>query len=190
MNSNNLKYEVKLLRYINISHILLTLFSIYLYYIGIKEFYFISIVLYVFYKYLFLLDIIFMLNPIILLVLVPIYKYKIKIFKYLKIISFCLFFISFIIGILINISVWMTSTKGDSFFRYCPFHYNSSLLKNIIDKYFKENENNNQDKIKLCDMRLCYFYSEIEDNSLPYNYICNYDSSEDFKPKNGRKQKK
>ena len=190
MNSNNLKNEVKLLRYLNISHIILILCSIYIYYIGFTEFYFISKVLYIFYKYSFLLDIIFIINPIVLLILVPIYKDKIKIFKSLKVISLFLVFISFIIGILINISVWMTSTEGDSFLRYCPYHYNSFLLKKILDKFFKENENNNHNKFKLCDIRLCYFYSEIEENILSYNYICNYDSSKEFIHKNGKVYKK
>lgn len=140
--------------------------------------------------YLFILVFIFIINQIVLLVLVPLYKSNIKIFQFLKIMSFCLLIISFIKGIFINISVWMTSAEGDSFLRYCPYHYDYFLLSKIIDKYSTKNENNNHKKFKLCDMKLCYFYSENEENSLAFNYICNYDSSKDFNHKNGKVHKK
>ena len=171
MNSNNINNEVKLFSFINIFHIILIICSTYIYYLGFIKFYFISNVLFAFYKYLFILVFIFIINQIVLLVLVPLYKSNIKIFQFLKIMSFCLLIISFIKGIFINISVWMTSAEGDSFLRYCPYHYDYFLLSKIIDKYSTKNENNNHKKFKLCDMKLCYFYSENEENSLAFTLI-------------------
>lgn len=190
MNSINIEQESKILRYINIFHIIIIIFSIYIYCLGFNEYYFISDILYIFYKYFFLLDFIFILYPILVLVLVPLYKNNIKMFKSLKIISFCFLIIIFIIGIFINLSIWMTSAQGESFFIYCPYHYNSFLLQKIIDKYYKKNENINYNDNKLCDRRLCYFYSENEKNALAYNYICNFDSSKDFNDKNGKVHKR
>ena len=50
MNSNNINNEVKLFSFINIFHIILIICSTYIYYLGFIKFYFISNVLFAFYK--------------------------------------------------------------------------------------------------------------------------------------------
>ena len=174
----NISGEIKFLRYISIAHFLVIIASIYLSFLGKSEYYYHSELYYGIAKYSLIFIIIFLLIPL-LLILPQIYRNNIKIMKIFKIICFSFIFISFIIGLLINISIWKTSTEAKSFISYCPYHFTPSLLSSIIQK--KSN------KKKFCNVRACFLYSENEDNSLGYIYICNYDSYNDFKSKNNGK---
>ena len=173
--------EIKLLRFLSIAHYLIIIVSLYLYYIGLKEFYYSSKIYYGIMNYSIIFKIIYIIIPSSLLLLAfPSLKQNIKYYKILKFLTFSFLIISFIIGILINISVWKTSTEAETFISNCPYHFSQSLLTNIIDK-----ENNEKDKYsKICKIRICTFYSEDDINNLPYNYFCNYNSLNDFKKKN------
>ena len=171
MNSPQIDNEIKYLRFINISHIITLLISIFLNYIGIKEYYFTYKILFEIFKYSLILIIIIIIIPIILLIIVPIFKDKVKIIQFLQDLIFNFFFISFTIGLLINITVWFTSFNSEKFIKVCPFHFTSSLLKEIMGKNVNE---------EFCKNRMCYLYSEEDTKTLPYNYICNYDSSKEF----------
>lgn len=175
MNAIQINNEIKYLRFVNISHIVGLLISLFINYIGIKEYYFTYKILYEFFKYSFILIIIFIIVPIILLILVPIFKDKVKVLQSLQDVIFNFIFISFSIGLLINITVWFTSFNSETFIKVCPFHFTSTLIKEIMEK------NVNED---FCKIRMCYLYSEEETKVLPYNYICNYDSSKEFDYKN------
>ena len=171
--------EIKFLRYISIVHFLVIISSIYLTFLGKNELYYYSELYYGFVKYSLIFIIIYILVPLLLLIFPKIYRKNIKILKILKIICLAFVFISFLIGLLINISIWKTSTKAKSFISYCPYHFTLSLLNSIIQI--------KSDKNKFCKVRACFLYSEEEDNSLGYNYICNYNSYKDFKYKNNGK---
>ena len=179
MYFHTLNKEKKVLKYISIAHIFISIISICIHFIGFKKLYFISKILYCFFKYLSILIIFFTIFPITILILL--YQSNISSIKIFRWIIFYFIFIFFITGFLVNISAWKTSTEADSFIRNCPYHYNHFLLKQIIDKYFKNIKNNN---FRFCDERFCFLNSEVNSNSLSYNYICNYDSSQDFNYKN------
>lgn len=179
MYLHTLNKEIKILKYINIAHIFFSILSICIHIIGFKKLYFISKILYNFFKYLSILIILFTAIPITILIFL--YKRNISSIKILRWIIFYFVFIFFIAGLLVNISAWKTSIEAESFIRNCPYHYNHFHLEQIIDKYFKNNKNKN---FRFCDERFCYLNTEVNSNSLSYNYICNYDSSQDLNYKN------
>ena len=179
MYLHHLNKEIKFLKYISIFHILFSIISICIHFICFKNFYFFSKILYNFFKFLSILLIFFIAIPITILIFL--YKRNISSIKLLNWIIFYFALIYFITILLLNISTWKTSTDAESFIRNCPYHYNSLLVNQIIDNYFKNNKNKN---FGLCDERFCYLSTEVKNNSLSYNYICNYDSSQDFIYKN------
>ena len=182
MNRNYyLNDEIKLLRYICIAHYLIIIVSLYLYYMGLTQFYYSSKIYYGFMYYSLIFKIIYIFIPSLLLLLaIPSLKKNLSFLKFLKFATFSILIISFIIGILLNISVWKTSTEAENFTFNCPYHFSQSLLTTIINK---EN-NDKEDYSKICKTRICTFYSEDDTNDLPYNYLCNYNSMNDFKNKN------
>ena len=175
MNIRQINNEIKYLRFINISHIVILLISIFINYVGIKEYYFTYKILYVFFKYSFIFIIIFIVIPIMLLIVVPIIRDRVKVLQILQDILFIFIFIAFSVGLLINITVWFTSFNSESFIKVCPFHFTSSLLQKIMEK------STNDD---FCKTRMCYLYSEDDSKVIPYSYICNYDSFKEFDYKN------
>lgn len=175
MNIRQINNEIKYLRFVNISHIVTLLISIFINYVGLKEYYFTYKILYVFFKYSSIFIIIFIVIPIMLLIVVPIIRDRVKVLQFLQDILFNFIFIAFSIGLLINITVWYTSFNSESFIKVCPFHFTSSLLQKIMEK------SNNDD---FCKIRMCYLYSEDDSKVIPYSYICNYDSSKEFDYKN------
>ena len=179
MNLNIHNKEIKILKYISIAHIFFSIISICIHFIGLKKLYFISKILYSFFKYFSILIIFFITIPMTILFLL--YKRNNPSIKILRWIILYFLFIFLITGLLVNISSWKTSIEAELFIKNCPYHYNHSLVKLIIDKYFKKNKNKS---FKLCDERFCYLNTEVNNNSLSYNYICNYDSSKDFNYKN------
>lgn len=182
MNEENiLVNEIKSLRYINLSFLVVIIVSIYLNFNGLNEYYFIHKILYDLFKYLLILLIIFIIIQILLLILVPIFKNNLKVIKFLRNLTFTLIPISLITGLLINISIWKTATQAKTFTRNCPYHFTPSQLNDIMNEYSKKDNNK---KYKFCEIRTCIYYNEVDSNNLPYKYICNYDSSQDFNDKN------
>ena len=184
MNVNYVEKQIKKLRYINISHIIIIIVSIFLFIIGIKNMYFTSKLLYIILKYSIIFRIIFITIPIALIIIIPLYRKEIKVIKFLKILTMTFIIISFIIGLLINILIWKTSVKAETFIKYCPYHFTNSLINKIIDKSLNESNNIKDNLIKFCNIRKCILFSEIDSDPLAYSYICNYDSSQDFRFEN------
>jgi hypothetical protein len=178
----NFENEIRILRYINISHFIVAATSIYLYHVGLKEFYYTLKALYIIQKYSIIFIAISATIPIILIIFVPLHKKNVKILQYLKVTTLIFIIISFIVGLLINISIWKTSTEADTLFKICPYHFDDTLLNNILDKYLKEKASNKN--IKFCNIRHCLLNYEKDEDSLAFNYVCNYDSSVDFSEKN------
>ena len=172
---NNASKEINIIRYVSIAHYIVIIISIYLNYLGTKKFYFSSEINYNILKYSMIFLIIFIIIPTLLLILVPIYKNTIQVINFLMILCYIFLLISFIIGLLINISIWITSSKAESFTANCPYHFNNSLLNIIMEK--------NNKKSEICENRKCILYSE-NDEALGYSYICNFNSLNDFKSRN------
>ncbi len=127
-----------------------------------------------------LIDALFLLYPIIPLI----FMYRIILKKYLtkifKIVSFCFILLSIFIGIILNMSFWINRAKTINFTRDCPFNFNQGKLNQLNSDI--ESNNFSSKKIKdLCNERKCFLdYSDFEEK-FPYNFICNYNSSQEFK---------
>ena len=70
------------------------------------------------------------------------YKNNKKVINSLKKLTLIFLLISFVIGLLINISIWRTSTGAKLFIKYCPYHFTESLLNSILEKSLKEKSKN------------------------------------------------
>ena len=125
--------EIKFLRFVSIAHYIVIITSIYLSYLGTKEFYYSSKIYYNILKFSFIFLAIYIIIPTLLLILVPLYKNTIKVINILMIFCLIFLFVSLIIGFLINISIWKTSPESESFTANCPYHFNSSLLNTIME---------------------------------------------------------
>lgn len=173
---NNIEDEIKLLRYMSIAHYILIITSIYLNIVGINEFYYSSKIYYGFLKYSIILVIIYIIFPTSLLIIVPIFKKNLQILNILKYLTFIFIIISFIVGLLKNISVWKSSTEAENFTKYCPYHYSVELINSFIEK--------DKSDSKICKMRTCFLYLIDDNKPLKYSYLCNFDSSYNFENKN------
>ena len=87
---------------------------------------------------------------------------------------------SLIIGCTLCCLLWSNILKFNDFYENCPY----SFLPDEI-KYFLNFDNYNlKENIKKCGYKRCFYYNYIKSDILPYEYLCNFDSSKDFGKKN------
>ena len=116
-----------------------------------------------------IIDIIILFYPIIPLVLMYRIILRKKLTKAFKYISLIIILISFAIGIVINISFWFNLKATTDFSKECPYNLND------IEHFL------NEEKIsERCQKRRCVLESINELEGYPYNYICNYNSQNEF----------
>ena len=116
-----------------------------------------------------IIDLIALFYPIIPLVLMYRIILRKNLIKGFKFISLNIIILSFIIGILINISFWLNLKETTNFSKECPYNLNDTRL--FI---------NYEDTSKRCSERRCILESINEFDGYPYNYICNYNSQNEF----------
>lgn len=115
-------------------------------------------------------DFIFLFYPIIPLILMYRIILKKNLTRIFKTISLILIILSLFFGLLINIFFWINLNSTKNFFRECPFNLDD------INKFV-----NNEDSSDSCGKRRCLLESiNNEYEGYPYNYICNYNSQEEF----------
>ena len=114
--------------------------------------------------------------PLIFLLLKKLTQKKLKLFK-IKSFIFCGSVIvtgfSFIIILMIN------SLKMNEFYPECPFNLHDSYINKMYSNYM---DNNLEEKLlkNLCTNRRCMFNNKFLSSSYPYEYICNYEPTNDF----------
>ena len=116
-----------------------------------------------------ILDVIMLIYPIIPLVLmyrIILKKHLTKIFKFISII---LIIASLVFGITINIFYWINLKSTTNFSKECPY--------NLNDINIFTTDENFSDK---CNKKRCVLESINNYEDYPYNYICNFNSEEDF----------
>ena len=116
-----------------------------------------------------ILDLIILFYPIIPLILMYRIILRINLTKIFKLLSLILIILSILIGILINIVFWINLKSTTSFFRECPY--------NLIDLKLFINEDDSSER---CSKRRCVLESRNDNEGLVYNYICNYNSQNEF----------
>ena len=108
-----------------------------------------------------------------------------KIFAYLLKITIIFIIISFIYVIGSIILFYFTNKSYPSFYRNCPFNYNISDAENLFTN-FEMNKNKLFELKEICENRRCFYQNKIYDIDeegimYKYSYLCNYNSSDDFK---------
>ena len=116
-----------------------------------------------------IIDIIILFYPIIPLVLMYRIILRKKLTKAFKYISLIILLISFAIGIVINISFWFNLKDTTDFSKECPYNLNDT-------KHFLNEEKTSE----RCQKRRCVLESINELEGYPYNYICNYNSQNEY----------
>ena len=114
--------------------------------------------------------------PLIFLLLKKLTQKNIKIFK-IKTFIFCgsviVTGLSFIIILMVN------ALKMNEFYPECPFNLRDSYINEIYSNYMDNNLEEKQLKNQ-CTNRRCMFNNEVLSSSYPYEYICNYEPTNDF----------
>ena len=117
-----------------------------------------------------IIDFIILFYPIIPLYLMYRIILKKNLAKIFKLISLIFLIFTIVIGIIINIFFWLNLKSTESFFKECPYNINDI-------KMFLTEENSSQK----CAKRRCILESiNNSGGGYPYNYICNYNSQNEF----------
>ena len=100
-----------------------------------------------------------------------IYKYKIK--------TLITCVIAIFTGIFFTAILMMNALDSSDFSRECPFNLPNCYINALYNKY--ENNDLSHKKLKeQCTRRRCLFNNEILDSQYPYEYVCNYDPTDEF----------
>ena len=126
-----------------------------------------------------IIDVILLLYPIFPLIFINNIVYKPQITKIFKLVSLILIILSLVLGLLINIPYWINLSKTTNFFSECPYNYNENSVNKLISS-IEENKNKASKITKKCENRICFYISENQDNNFPYEFICNFNSENDF----------
>ena len=126
------------------------------------------------------IDCLLLFYPILPLVLTYRILSKIKLTKIFRNISFIFIFISAGIGLLLSIFLWINIKNSPLFFKECPYNYPSTEndFQKLVNKI--QNAKDEKKQNKLCTTRRCFLQSQNDEEIYAYNYICNFDSSDDF----------
>ena len=116
-----------------------------------------------------IIDLIFLIYPIIPLILMYRIILKKKLTKIFKLSSLIIILLSLVIGIIINISFWINLKATTSFSKECPYNLNDTNV------FLGE-----EDYSERCLKRRCILESINNLEGYPYNYICNYNSQNEF----------
>ena len=116
-----------------------------------------------------IIDLIFLIYPIIPLILMYRIILKKKLAKIFKLASLIIIILSLVIGIIINISFWINLKATTSFSKECPYNLNDTNV------FLGE-----EDYSERCLKRRCILESINNSEGYPYNYICNYNSQNEF----------
>ena len=182
--------NIKNLRKYYIIHIIFNLIIIIFNYILLTKIIWLKNILYYLYLFANIFNILFFIIPIIPLIFIlleKLTKKNIKIFQNITLI-FCT--IAIIFGIFFSIILMMNAIESPEFSRECPFNLEISYLNTEFSEYFDKNIDNT-DKIleQKCSNRRCALNEENQNNLFQYEYICNYDPTDEYEELNGLYEK-
>ena len=178
MNANIYTSNIKDLKVCYIIHFILYGIIIFLNCILLFEVFWLHSLYYYIYLSISIFGVVYFLSPIIPFVYILLKKLTKKRINKCKIVAtiFCVLVI--ITGLGCTIILMMNAIESTDFCRECPFNMDNSCINNMYDNYV--NNNNNQKELKeQCTNRRCIF-NNIMDNEYKYEYICNYDPTEEF----------
>ena len=180
MNDESYLTNIKNLRINYIFHLVLYVIIIIFNFILLIELLWLNSLTYYLYLSLCIFGILYFLIPIIpfiYVILKKLTKKSINIFKIVTIIFCALVFISglgFIIILMIN------GLLSTDFCLECPFNLKDSYVNNLYEDFVNNNFINDKKFKEQCTNRRCIFNNKIMENQYPYEYMCNYDPSDEF----------
>ncbi len=182
--------NIKNLKKYYIIHIIFNVILIIFNYILLIKIFWLQNILYYLYLFANIFNILFFIIPIIPLIFIlleKLVKKNIKIFRNITLI-FCT--IAIIFGIFFTTILMINAIESPEFSRECPFNLEISYLNKEFSQYF-DKIIDNSDKIlkKKCSNRRCDLNEENQNNLFQYEYICNYDPTDEFEELNGLYEK-
>ena len=117
--------------------------------------------------------------PLILLYKKRLYTKKVI---FLKKFSLFIVFIILFFGILIDIIIYLNNISLFTFFRECPYNFSYDDISRIFDinQYTYKNISND-DYSEECSNKRCLLINNNFEKEEFYSYLCNFDSSNDFR---------
>ena len=184
MEDNSVEKEFKSLFIKYIFHIIIFTFIFMTHIIIYRAIYWDKNIIKLLFFYFSMIQIIYILIPIISFVLIKLNHFNSKIEGF-KIIGKVFLVISIIIGIFFSLIIIINTIYGKEFRNECPFNLsNDFYLK--FDEYFSGGGNENDNELKdKCQEKRCISIDYNEDSKYPYKYLCNYNPQEYFSDKLG-----
>ena len=179
MNGNIYRTNIKALRKNYIFQLILSVVAIIFNFILLNEIYWLNSLLYYIYISICIFGILYFLIPIIPFIFILLKKLTLKRLKIFKVISiiFCSFVI--ITGLAFIIVLMINTLEFVQFCHECPFNLQDSYIDNIYNDYINNNLNEKVLKDQ-CTNRRCMFNNDILESQYNYEYICNYNPTEEF----------
>ena len=178
--------RIKSLKKNYIIHIIIYAFIIIINFILLSKIFWLKAYLYNLYFYASIFSIIYIFIPIIPLIFILLKKLTKKNIKCFKILSIIFCIISIIFGLFSSIILMMNAIESPEFCRECPFNLDILYLYNEFNDYFEININDYEKTLKnKCSNRICLLNSENNNNQYTYQYICNYDPTNEFEELSG-----
>lgn len=114
--------------------------------------------------------------PFIYILLKKITHKNIKTFRNLSI-AFCALVI--ITGLGFIIILMINALEMTEFCHECPFNLDIDYVNTLYDNYMNHNYEEKELK-KQCTNRRCIYNTEFKEEEYPYEYVCNYDPTDEF----------
>ena len=143
------------------------------------ELFWLNNLLYYLYLFISIFGIFYILIPIILLLFILFKKLTQKSIKICKIISIIFCTLVIMTGLCFSIILMINALESNDYCRECPFNLHNSDINGIYDNFVNKNINENKLK-EHCINRRCMYNNINNDSQYPYEYICNYDPTNEF----------
>ena len=178
--------NIKSLKMNYIFHIILYVVIIIINFILLKKIFWLKDYFYYLYLSGSLFSIIYFVIPIIPLIFILKQKLTKKNIRFFKILSIIFCIISIIVGLFFSGLLMMNAIESPAFCRDCPFNLDISYLYKEFNDYFGKKINSDDKTLeKKCSNKNCQLNSENITNIFTYEYICNYDPTDEFKELSG-----
>ena len=179
MNGEIYSSNIKDLKICYIIHFILYGIIIFFNYFLTNEIFWLNSHYYYIYLSISIFGIFYFLSPIILFVYILLKKITQKRIKKYKIFSLIFCVLVILTGLFCTIILMMNALESTDFCRECPFNLDNSYIDNIYDNYVN-NIYNEKELKQQCINRRCLFNNNILDNEYKYEYICNYEPTQEF----------
>ena len=179
MNGDIYKKKIKEIKNGYILHLILSAITIVFNFLLLFELYWGSRLLYYLFCSICIFGIMYFLIPIIPFIFILLKKLTHKCIKIFTILSFIFCGLAIISGLGFIVILMFNALKLNEFCHECPFNLPISYINNIYDSY-KNNNIKEKDLKDNCKKRRCIFNNKIMESQYPYEYICNYDPTDEF----------